>query len=250
MSMKTSLTWLEVDGERLAVELYGSTAGHNPSAGILVLHGAGLSDKSRSRAVCSALAAIGCQCVAFDFSGAGQSTCHHPLTLAKRTAEAQAVLQSYLSHFAYRAIVGFSMSGHSAIELAATSYLRISGLILCSPAIYAEQANEIPFGPEFTNCLRQPQSWRTSASPRKLAGFTGKTCLIVPRHDDVIPDEVFALLEGALPSANFHKIVVEGAPHALGSWFNNHPDRAVAVIGQAWAFLAAWAAPEIDSKQA
>ena len=249
MIMKTSLEWLDVGDERLAVEIYSPTAGYSPIAGIIVLHGSGLSDKSRGQAVCSTLATLGCQCVAFDFSGAGQSTRHSPLTLAKRTTEAQAVLQRYLSNFDYKGVVAFSMSGHSAIDLAVNCHLRINGMILCSPAIYAEKANEIHFGPEFTRCLREPDSWRTSAAPRKLARFTGKTCFIVPGYDEVIPSEVLTLLEGALPSANCRKIVMYGAPHTLGSWFNNHPDEAESAIGQAWEFIFAGSATQIDRAQ-
>lgn len=236
--MKRSLNWLDVGGERLAVEVYGPTTPSKLLAGVLVLHGAGQSDKSRCREVCLVLAGIGCECVSFDFSGAGQSTRRHPQTLAKRTAEAQAVFESYLPNFAHRSVVAFSMSGHSAIELAATPRLGIRGLILCSPAIYAEQAYEIPFGPEFTSCLRQPLSWRSSASFRKLAKFDGRVCLVLPERDEVIPDEVFTLIERALPHPSFHKIVVKESSHTLGAWFNDHPDVAEAVIGDAWAFIA------------
>ena len=235
--MSTSQSRFFVDGEHLAVEVYNSTIGSKPTAAVLVLHGAGQSDKNRCRTTCEVLVRLGCQCVTFDFSGAGQSSHRYPITLAKRTNEARAVLQDYCSSNLDRYVLAFSMSGHSAIELAAEPMLRISGLILCSPAIYAEEACQIPFGPEFTNCLHRPLSWRTSASPRHLAKFGGKVCLIRPVNDNVIPEEVFSILESVIPSANYSKVVIDDAAHALGVWFNAHPKKAVVAIGQAWEYL-------------
>jgi uncharacterized protein len=235
--MNTSQSRFYVDGEHLAVEIYSPSMGCKSNATVLVLHGAGQSDKSRCRTACEVLAKLGCWCVTFDFSGAGQSTHGYPLTLAKRTNEARAVLEDYCPSDLPRYVVAFSMSGHSAIELATNPMLRIRGLILCSPAIYCEEAYRIPFGPEFTACLRRPLSWRSSASPRNLAKYDGRVCLIRPLNDDVIPEDVFSILERSIPSANFSKIVIDDASHALGTWFNAHPEKAAVAIGHAWKHL-------------
>jgi pimeloyl-ACP methyl ester carboxylesterase len=236
--MNTSQSRFDVVGEQLAVEVYSPTMERKPNAAVLVLHGAGQSDKRRCKTSCEVLAALGCRCVTFDFSGAGESTHCYPLTLDKRTSEARAVLQEYCPSDLPRYVVAFSMSGHSAIELAADPMLQISGLILCSPAIYCEESYRIPFGAEFTTCLRRPLSWRSSASPRNLSKYDGRVCVIRPVKDDVIPEDVFSILESVIPSANYSKIVIDDAAHALGAWFNEHPKKAALAIGQAWHYLA------------
>jgi uncharacterized protein len=235
--MNNSHSRFYVGGEHLAVKIYSPNLGCKPNATALVLHGAGQSDKSRCRTACEVLAKLGCRCVTFDFSGAGRSTHRYPLTLAKRTNEALAVLEDYCPSDLPRYVIAFSMSGHSAIELVANPMLRISGLILCSPAIYCDEANRIPFGPEFTACLRRPLSWRSSASPGILAKYDGRVCLIRPVNDEVIPEDVFSILESAIRSANYSKIVIDDASHALGAWFNAHPEKAAVAIGQAWKHL-------------
>jgi uncharacterized protein len=225
-------------GEVLSVSSFfdDSVSSSEKKTGFLALHGAGNSDRSRCVAVCNAAAKLGLKTFSFDFSGAGRSSKNGLPSVQKRTEEAQAVLEALLSDCSSVIVLAFSMSGHVAISLTKFNP-KISGLILCSPALYSQSAVTIPFGPSFSENIRRPNSWKESCHESTLADFEGKTVLLRPKRDDVIPEGVFEIIERSSQRDRFKKVIFDDAPHTMGSWFNENTAIAEEAIAASIAFI-------------
>lgn len=154
------------------------------SIGILLMHGGGSSSGARFAEVAKFLEANGVITHTFDFHGS---------TLAARETEASLELQQFIasSHLPPSQIYlwGSSMSGHTACGLA-QKHPSLAGIILQGAAAYGLDLQDVSFGDTFTQKIRQPLSWYTSASFVQLAQFPGRKLVIYGSHDDVIPLDV------------------------------------------------------------
>ncbi|WP_037669096.1 alpha/beta hydrolase [Streptomyces griseus] len=213
------------DGERLS-GVYGDRGGPGTATAVL-LHGAGNGNKERLLPVLNEFAAQGCRTLAFDFSGHGESTGQlRELSLRRRFEQAVSVIDAYVPAAGPLIPVGFSMSGQTVADLAAHYGERVAALGLCSPAVYAAEAWDVPFGDgdgRFSEIIRRPDSWRTAPALDALRAYRGRAVLAVPGADAVIPRAVTEAVGSALAArSRFTRLVLPDAEHRLGLWFREH----------------------------
>ncbi|MFF1484014.1 alpha/beta fold hydrolase [Streptomyces sp. NPDC058319] len=247
----------EYDGEALSgVHAHAGAVPGRPTA--VLLHGAGTGCAARLRPLFGEFAAHGCPVLAFDFSGHGSSSgALSELTLRRRFEQAVAVIDAWVPRGGPLVLVGFSMSGQTAADLARHYGDRVAGLGLCAPAVYAAEAWDVPFGTgdgAFSEIIRRPGSWRASPALDALRAYEGRAVLAVPGTDDVIPAEVTEAVQDALAArARSTRLDVPGAGHRLGEWFHDHAgDRRdfVSAVragpdGRGWSATKAWVARQL-----
>jgi uncharacterized protein len=190
---------------------------------VFFLHGAGKADGPRMFPLCSRLAKEGYRCVTFDFHGHGESTLPLDKTsLQSRKAQALFVVENFSSS-SKRAIVAFSMSGQTAVEVAEVK--QFDNLVLFAPAMYSSRASEVKFGPEFTEILRQEGSWKDSAVPTILAALGCKINVFSGESDAVIPHDIireYATCE--IGSFRRQLSFIRGEGHMVSGRTNESPD--------------------------
>ncbi len=198
--------------------------------GVLLLHGAGTSDRSRFSILRPALLERGIGSTAFDCIGHGETGGDMAQSsLASRTRQAQAVIAGRkLSE--PLVIAGASMGAYNAIKL--TQLKTVSTLILTVPGVFTPAAYEVPFGPQFSSVIRRERSWAESDAWDILAEFTGSLLVIAAEHDAVIPREIpERLVESAIKSRWRKLLVVRGAEHKhLFSLLLEQPEQFKATI--------------------
>ncbi|WP_327314551.1 alpha/beta hydrolase [Streptomyces sp. NBC_01235] len=230
MSELTSFTH-EFDGERLSgIQGGGDGDGGGPGgATAVLLHGAGNGSKERLLPVIREFTSHGCRVLAFDFSGHGESSgALGELSLRRRFEQAVSVIDAHVPADGPLVLVGFSMSGQTVADLAALYGARVTALGLCSPAVYAAEAWNVPFGEgdgEFSAIIRSPGSWREAPALDVLRAYEGRAVLAVPGTDTVIPPEVTEAVQEALAArARYTRFELPDAGHRLGLWFHDHAD--------------------------
>ena len=125
----------------------GAPDGDPGRAAVVLLHGAGNGSKERLLPLLAEFVAHGCQGLAFDFSGHGESTGQlSGLSLRRRFEQAVAVIDAQVPADGPLVLVGFSMSGQTVADLAGHYGERVAALGLCAPAVYAAEAWDVPFG--------------------------------------------------------------------------------------------------------
>lgn len=184
----------------------GSCAAH-----LLAIHGGGNAQEDVFAGIREELAQRGVGSTAFDCIGHGRTGGDKlGSSLADRTAQARAVIEATCRP---SVILGASMGAYNAIRLAPE--LAPRGLVLVVPGIYCPQAYEVPFGPAFSQVIRQPRSWADSDAWGILSRFTGHLLVIAAGDDEVVPLEIPQRLhEAAENAASRSLLVVPGAPHS------------------------------------
>ncbi|MGW1952008.1 phosphotransferase [Streptomyces sp. NPDC001920] len=216
------------DGELLS-GVYGGDAGDPRAATVVLLHGAGNGTKDRLLPLLGEFVSRGCRGLAFDFSGHGESTGElRELSLRRRMEQAVAVIDARVPADGPLVVVGFSMSGQTVADIVAHYGARVVAVGLCAPAVYAEEAWEVPFGEgegRFSEIIRRPEGWRTAPALDVLRGYEGRAVLAVPGTDAIIPPAVTEAVQEALAThAQFTRFDVPDAEHMLGLWFEEHAD--------------------------
>lgn len=205
-------------------------AGEEPPR-LLVLHGAGQSNRGRFQELREFLFTRGVGSVAFDCIGQGETGADlKQSSLQDRTAQACAVLDA-LKPPQPISILAASMGGYTAVTL--LPRYAIASLILLVPAMYASEAYEVPFNAGFSQIIRQPQSWESSDAWDLLAGFTGRLLLVAGERDTVIPADVIRSIYAAARNAKERTLFV--APRAshmvLTDLRASDPDRLDHLLG-------------------
>ncbi|MEU5030330.1 alpha/beta hydrolase [Streptomyces milbemycinicus] len=222
------------DGEALSCASFEPAApgGATSSTRVVIMHGAGIGSKERSIPLARDFAAAGHPSLAFDFSGHGNSSGKlEELSLERRFRQALGVIEAFAPDGGPLALAGFSMSGQTVADLTAHLGGRVETVCLCAPAAYGPEAWPVPFGDGFTELIRRPESWRPSTVFDVLGAFTGRSVLVVPERDEVIPPEVTAGIEQALRTkSRFSKVVLDGADHQLGRWLSDHPEHRARLV--------------------
>lgn len=207
------------------------------TASMLYLHGGGNGCRARALYLAKAMASLGIATFSFDFSGQGDSPGSMlGASLQSRVLEALAAVEFMGAHTP-SIVMGNSMGGYVAAEVA--SRIALSTLVLSVPGLYAAEAYETPFGPEFTRVLRTPHSYRSSRVLTSLKDFRGNAILISAGNDDVIPAEVIELYRRALVGAKLSCLHLEKAPHQIHEWAQADPS----LTNQLANFIAASALP-------
>ncbi|MCT9094257.1 alpha/beta hydrolase [Streptomyces sp. ASQP_92] len=200
------------------IECVSSEPRRPASRTAVLLHGAGTASMERLLPLAADLAAAGARTVALDFAGHGSSSGRlDQQSLEKRHAQAAELIRRFVDPDDELVLVGFSMSGQTVADLLGDLADRVTHLCLCAPAAYAADAWRVPFGDGFTERIRRPGSWRESEAFGAYAAFRGRSVLMVPGHDAVIPEGVTAGLREALRArADLTEIVLHGASHQIG----------------------------------
>ncbi|MXM62861.1 alpha/beta fold hydrolase [Streptomyces sp. HUCO-GS316] len=217
----------EYDGEHLSC-VYGDGGGPGAATAV-ALHGAGNGSKERSLPLLEEFTAHGCNALALDFSGHGESSGElRELSLRRRFEQAVSVIDARVPGEGPLVLVGFSMSGQTATDLAAHYGDRVAALGLCAPAVYTAEAWDVPFGEgnsRFSELIRRPDGWRGAPALDVLRSYEGRAVLAVPGKDEIIPPAVTEAVEDALTArARFTRFDLPDADHILGRWFLEHPD--------------------------
>ncbi|MFJ8269956.1 alpha/beta fold hydrolase [Streptomyces sp. NPDC094154] len=244
------------DGERLNV-VYGGDGGADLPT-VVLLHGAGNGDARRLLPLLAEFVARGCRGVAFDFSGHGESTgALRELSLRRRFEQAVAVIDAQVPAGGPLILVGFSMSGQTVADLARHYGKRVVALGLCAPAVYADEAWDVPFGTgngRFSEIIRRPGGWHAASALDVLRAYEGRAVLAVPGTDTVIPPAVTEAVQDALSTrAQFTRLELPDAGHKLGLWLRDHAgdrrdfvDAVLTGLGEGgWTATNAWVAKQL-----
>ena len=177
---------------------------------MLVLHGAGNSNRGRFQLLREELFAEGISSAAFDFVGHGDTGGDlKSSSLSSRTRQACRVVDSLNLQQPF-AVIGASMSAYTAVKL--LEHFHIKSLILLVPAMYTSQAYTTPFNRGFSDIIRQPQSWVQSDAWRLLADYTGRLLIVAGENDQIIPRDVINRIHDSAVNAAERKLYI--APQA------------------------------------
>lgn len=201
---------IQVDFE--ANTLIGDVLGPENELRLLVLHGAGRSNRGRFQPLREDLLAKGIPSAAFDFVGHGDTGGDlSGSSLYSRTCQACRVVDALNLRQPF-SVIGASMSAYTAVKL--LEHFRIKSLILLVPAIYTRQAYTIPFNRGFSELIRQPQSWVQSDAWRLLADFRGRLLIVGAENDRVIPpDVIHRIHDSAVNAAERNLYMAPEASH-------------------------------------
>ena len=209
--------------ERLqaTIDYVGDTV---PQPSILSLHGGGDPARRLIAPLARHLAANGHPVLRFDHSGWGESSgTLQTSSLRQRVEEAQTAAQ-FLNPDHGITVIGTSMGGHIALEL--LQHLNVRNLILFCPAAYTAKAYDVPFGPDFSTLIRDPDSYRNATVFEHLERFTGQFMMLNGTDDPIIPVDVIAQYKQSARHCSFADFVtLEGAPHRIMEWLAEHPPR-------------------------
>jgi uncharacterized protein len=210
----------------------GKASGFN----FLVLHGAGKADRKRMYPVCERLAAAGHAASTFDALGHGENEIPLDRTcLRDRWRQAQSILQTLPGP---RSILSFSMGGQTAIDLFENGFEDLRHLILFAPAAYAPEAADAPFGPAFSDIIRQPGSWKRSNSFRIISRFPGSLMIVKGAQDAVIPQGLPERLYDSAVSARKKQYVrLAGHDHSLSGRMLADPVAADGIMAEVTAWI-------------
>lgn len=182
--------------------LKGGVIGFGSARYVLMLHGAGQSNRAKMLPLRLELAERGIGSYAFDCIGHGETggTLENS-SLMERTQQAEAVIETLGLSRRPISIIAASMGAHTAVELAKTN--AISGMVLIVPAMYDRKAYDVPFNGGFSDIIRTPFSWRRSDVPKVLSNYAGKLLVIAAEKDKVIPEEVIHLYHDSAVNAEY-----------------------------------------------
>lgn len=204
----------------------------NESPQVLVLHGAGNSNRRRFQLLREELLINGISSIAFDFVGHGDTGGDlKRSSLSSRTRQACTVVDSLNLRQPF-SIIGASMSAYTSVKL--LEHYHVKNLILLVPAMYAAQADSLPFNEGFAEVIRQPQSWIRSDAWGILAGFTGRLLIVAGENDQIIPRDVInRIYDSAVNAAERRLYIAPDASHYVFTDLRaNNPEEFERVFGQ------------------
>jgi len=190
--------------------LVGDVIARGNSPRVLVLHGAGSSNRGRFQLLREELFAEGISSAAFDFVGHGDTGGDlQSSSLSSRTRQACRVVEALNMPQPF-AVIGASMSAYTAVKL--LEHFQIKSLILLVPAMYNARAYTTSFNRGFSDIIRQPQSWVQSDAWRLLADFRGRLLIVAAENDQIIPRDVINRIYDSAVNAAERKLYI--APKA------------------------------------
>jgi pimeloyl-ACP methyl ester carboxylesterase len=121
-------------------------------------------------------------------------------------------------------ICAFSMAG--SIGLKMLEKCQVNSLILFCPGIYTKDAFKVNFGPQFTNIIKQFESWKNSDIFKPLSKFNGKLLIIIGDQDEIIPTEIIKLLDTNSPHCSKKEIIhLPNCTHSINEYLENNPEK-------------------------
>lgn len=216
--------FIDYQHEKLSVRHYQGESRH-----IFLLHGAGNTHQAILQPVAKILQKHHHNVISFDYSGHGESSHNTYSSIQIKTQQALKVIDFF--NYTDIHLFAWSMSGQIAVNL--LEYLpNIRSLTLFAPALYAQDIMNIPFGKTFKMALQENENWYRSNAIQLLPTFKGKVTLIRPEYDPIIPYSVNELYKTLTNPQLFQEIILPNAPHHLGAWFYENPQRFNDVLSQ------------------
>ena len=217
--------------------LVGDVMAHGTMVDLLVLHGAGQSDRARFRLLREYFMEQGIASAAFDCIGHGETGGDlASSSLLSRTQQACRIIEA-LQLQQPLSIIAASMGAYTAVKL--LEHYDIAHLILLVPAMYTSMAYAVPFNQGFTSIIRQPNSWEQSDAWDVLARYTGRLLIVAGEHDTVIPSGVIKRIYDSASRAKTRQLYV--APQAshfvITDLRAHHPAALAHVLGLITAML-------------
>lgn len=196
-------------------ELVGDILPADSVPDVLLLHGAGTSNRFRYDYLRLPLAKDGIATCGFDFVGHGETGGElQQSSLAERTDQAATVIDT-LAMPQPLGLIGASMGAYTAIRLLQS--FEVDRLVLLVPGIYRDDVYDISFDrDEFTNKIHKPQSWEQSDAWEILNTYTGKLLIVAAENDGVVPREIVdRIYDEARNASERHIHVIPGATHQI-----------------------------------
>ena len=192
--------------------LIGDVMAHDDAPQLLLLHGAGHSNRERFQLLRAHFWEHGISSAAFDFVGHGDTGGElRSSSLRSRTEQACRVIKA-LHLSPPLSILAASMGAYTAVTL--LRHYAIGCLILVMPAMYTAEAYDVPFNRGFTEVIRRTNSWQQSDAWHLLSGYTGELLVIAGENDAVIPPDVIRnIYEAAKLAKRRDLYVIPGASH-------------------------------------
>lgn len=194
--------------------LIGDVISDRDTADLLMLHGAGQSNRSAFDLLRLYFWEHGISTAAFDFIGHGETggRLTHS-SLKSRTEQVCRVIDA-LHLSPPLSIWAASMSGYTAVKL--LEHYEIAHLVLLVPAMYTADAYEVRFDQGFSELIRSPNSWEQSDAWALLGHYTGQLMIVSAENDAVIPPGVIRRIHEAAVRAQTHDLfVAPGASHSV-----------------------------------
>lgn len=233
-AMITKKIEFNVSNEKIVGLVVSKNDADTPS--FLFMHGGGGADKYRTLYLAERLLNYDIRSLAFDHSGSGESTGSlENSSLAKRYNEALKAIK-FLTKDKPLTICGSSMGAYIALKLLEKE--SVKNLILFCPAIYDARAFTVKFNNDFTEIIRQKESWKNSDIFSSLEKFNGNLLIFIGEEDEVIPKGVIDLLDKSSPNIKRKEIVViPDCPHKIHTWLSEHKNIADKVAEKISEFL-------------
>ncbi|MDB5266822.1 MAG: hypothetical protein JWN89_637 [Parcubacteria group bacterium] len=149
----------------------------------------------------------------FDFRGVGDAEGNlNESNLNTRAEDAKAALEILKQHSDTENIfvVGVSMGGPVAIRIVDHS---IKGMLLVVAAAYSMEARDKNFGPEFSEAIRKPDSWKDSPDFKDLERYMGDTFLLYTDSDEVVPQGISLNYEEIIKAKGGQVLALKDANH-------------------------------------
>jgi pimeloyl-ACP methyl ester carboxylesterase len=222
---KLQSTFLDIDGIKIYTWQLRATKPRADRLTLVILHGAGQSNRERFTAFARMFADKGVTVIGLDFLGHGKTGGElSGNSLSLRVRHALGIIAHWTEAMTPLVLCGSSMSGQTALRVAGRLGSQVKNLCLLQPAVYAAEAEDVPFGPDFTAILHQQGSWRSSLALKDAAGFAGNAYIAIGTDDAVIPWQVIEELTVALKTQSrlVRLEVFGGVGHELPTWIPRH----------------------------
>ena len=219
--------FVRVQGHKLDISIIEPSGKSKGSA--LFLHGGGeTSTKQLHLPLAKALAQLGYKGLVFSYPGHGKSTGKIVgSSLSKRVTIAKE-LAIKLGFFPGTLLCASSMGAHIALRLAGDNFHKLA---LFVPAVYAAEAEDVPFGAPFSEILRKPESYKNSLALESLRVYEGKLIIFQAGRDKIIPPEAIDLIwKKAVSVESKDKVVFDDSPHGISDWIYQSEDRLTSVV--------------------
>ena len=199
--MQIKESTIQYNGESIIADIIGDDS----QIDILMIHWWGLgSNRKRFHKLRLDLAKHGITSVAFDHLWHGESSWNLLWSTLKSRTEQVEIIANELSLNTPTMLLWTSMGAYTAII--AWARLNIKKLSLFVPGVYNPNAYELPFWPEFSQAIRQHNSWGGSDAFSKIQELKWKILIFWAERDQVIPREIPERLHQASAHSTIHWI--------------------------------------------
>jgi pimeloyl-ACP methyl ester carboxylesterase len=181
---------------------------------VLLLHGAGASNRLIYEAIRKELAQNNISSYALDFLGYGDTGGNlNDSSLKSRTEQVQAVIEK-ANVVKPLVVVAGSMAAYNAIKL--TEIYPVSLLVLSAPGLYRPDVYEVNFGNNFSALIREPKSWDKTDAWEILNKYKGNLIVLKGGKDEVIPVEIPQKIYDSAINVNYREVITfPDAPHRI-----------------------------------